>query len=285
MAEIPLDPDNPLDAASLWLEVTDPDEPGQRFRLDLSWLASDYRCIFGAGCLGIERDKPEFGCCPLGAHFTEQADQDRVARVVEQLGPQQWQYHEQAAALGWWQEHDVEVDGQLEPERATVIVDGACILFNRPGFATGAGCALHQWALAAGRPPHEVKPDVCWQLPIRRSYRTVTRPDETTYLEVSIGEYDRRGWGPGGHDLDWYCTRDPIAHDSEQPVYQRYAAELIELMGPAGYAVLAEHAEAFRTGPFVHPATAAARARRTAGAPGAAESAAGSPARADGDER
>ena len=90
--------------------------------------------------------------------------------------------------------------------RKTKVVDGACIFLNRPGFPAGAGCALHQHAVLTGRPPHEAKPDVCWQLPIRRSYRTVERPDDTSYLEVTIAEYDRRGWGPGGHDLDWYCS-------------------------------------------------------------------------------
>ena len=35
----------------------------------------------------------------------------------------------------------------------TRLVDGACIFLNRPGFATGPGCALHQVALARGRQP------------------------------------------------------------------------------------------------------------------------------------
>ena len=61
---------------------------------------------------------------------------------------------------------------------------------------------------------------MCWQLPIRRSYRTVKRPDDSSYLEVSIAEYDRRGWGPGGHDLDWYCSGNPEAHVGREPVYR-----------------------------------------------------------------
>ena len=53
---------------------------------------------------------------------------------------------------------------------------------------------------------------MCWQLPIRRSFRVVERPDDTAYTEITIGEYDRRGWGPGGHDLDWYCSGNTEAH-------------------------------------------------------------------------
>ncbi len=41
----------------------------------------------------------------------------------------------------------------------------------------------------------QTKPDVCWQLPLRRTYRSVRRPDETSYTEVTIGEYGRAGWG------------------------------------------------------------------------------------------
>ena len=63
-----------LDAARTWLEFVDPAEPGQRFRCDLTWLTSDYRCIFGAGCPGIEASRPGDGCCTLGAHLTAADD-------------------------------------------------------------------------------------------------------------------------------------------------------------------------------------------------------------------
>ena len=102
--------------------------------------------------------------------------------------------------------------------------------------APGAGCALHGLALEQGRNPLETKPDVCWQLPIRRTFRTVERQDGTSYTEVSIGEYDRRGWGPGGHDLDWYCSGNTEAHVAPEPVYVTHEPELTELMGAGGYA-------------------------------------------------
>jgi hypothetical protein len=119
------------------------------------------------------------------------------------------------------------------------VFKGACIFLNRPGFAGGAGCALHGWALRNGRHPLETKPDVCWQLPVRRSFRDVERPDGSTYSEVTIAEYDRRGWGSGGHDLDWYCTGRTEAHVAADPVYVSYEPELRELMGAEAYTVLA----------------------------------------------
>ena len=69
-------------------------------------------------------------------------------------------------------------------------------------------------------------------------------PDDSTYLEVTIGEYDRRGWGPGGHDLDWYCSANPQAHVGREPVYRSSRAELVELMGEPAYAELVVRCEA-----------------------------------------
>ncbi len=265
-------PETSLDTPRTWVEFVDPAEPGQLFRCDVTWLTSAYRCIFAAGCLGIDSTRPDDGCCTLGAHFTDADDVARVRAVVDALGPDEWQLREACpGADDWLQEADDDPDAG--PELKTAIIQGACALLNRPGFALGAGCALHRYALSRGLPPHSVKPDVCWQLPIRRAYRRVDRPDETTYLEVTIGEYDRRGWGPGGHDLDWYCSGSPLAHTAEQPLFRTCAPELIELMGPAAYEVLVAncraHLDAFDAldalGPrqgcsaLVHPATIASR--------------------------
>ena len=107
----------------------------------------------------------------------------------------------------------------------------------------GAGCSLHILALKEGREPLETKPDVCWQLPVRRTYDWIDRPDDTRVLQVSIGEYDRRGWGPGGHDLHWWCTSATSAHGAGDPVYVSYRPELTELMGKAGYDRLVELCE------------------------------------------
>jgi hypothetical protein len=131
------------------------------------------------------------------------------------------------------------------------------VFANRNDFAGGAGCALHGLALQQGRNPLETKPDVCWQLPIRRAFRNVERQDGTTYTEVSIGEYDRRGWGAGGHDLDWYCSGNTEAHVAAEPVYVTHEPELTELMGKPAYDELVRHCEAHvrsRSALALHPA-------------------------------
>ncbi|HVX54839.1 hypothetical protein [Nocardioides sp.] len=249
-------PEVPLDFPRAWVEFVNPDDAAEVMRCDLTWLTSSYTCIFGRGCAGIYASAPDVGCCTLGAHFADAADEKRVAGYVAQLTGELWQLKPpgKVRRSDW-----VEKDEEGERKTRTVVVDGqqACVFHNRPGFGGGAGCALHLLALRQGRNPLETKPDVCWQLPIRRTFREVERTDGSTYTEVSIGEYDRRGWGPGGHDLDWYCTGNPVAHVAAEPLYVTSRAELVALMGEAAYAELAHHCEAHlrsRSQLAIHPA-------------------------------
>jgi len=64
-------PETALDIPRMWVEFPDPADAGQRFRCDLTWLTSAWTCIFGSGCAGIYEDRPDDGCCTLGAHFTD----------------------------------------------------------------------------------------------------------------------------------------------------------------------------------------------------------------------
>jgi hypothetical protein len=234
----------------VWVEFADPDDSDQRFRCDLTWLTSSWTCIFGNGCPGIYEDRPDDGCCTLGAHFTDKDDVKRVKEAVRELGEDEWQLHPGTTKVTAWTETE---DDALK----TKVVDGACIFLNRPGFPAGAGCALHQHAVLTGKQPHTVKPDVCWQLPIRRTYRRVEMPDGSSWLETTITEYDRRGWGPGGHDLDWYCSGNTEAHVGVEPLYVTNEPELVELMGRPAYDELVRHCEAHlrsRSALALHPA-------------------------------
>ena len=236
----------------VYVEFADPDDAAQVFKCDLTWLTSQYMCIFGQGCCGIYADRPDDGCCTLGAHFSDKDDERRTRKFMKQLTPETWQFHDVGTSRknAW-------VDTDEDGDRKTAVHEGACIFLNRPGFEGGYGCALHSLAQRQGKNPLETKPDVCWQLPIRRTFRDVELPDGTEYTEVTIGEYDRRGWGPGGHDLDWYCTGNPEAHVAPDPLYVTNEPELVALMGRAAYDELVEHCTAHlesRSRLALHPA-------------------------------
>ncbi len=155
------------------------------------------------------------------------------------------------------------VEDDDEGRRMTRVVDGACIFANREGHPGGIGCALHAYALRVGLEPLETKPEVCWQLPVRREQEWIDRPDGTRILRSTLAEFDRRGWGEGGHDLDWYCTSSPEAHVGGEPMYVSYRPELVALIGDTAYAELADVcAKRLQLGLVaVHPATAQAQAQ------------------------
>jgi hypothetical protein len=248
-------PEVPLDFAREWVQFVDPADPEHLVRADLTWLTSAWTCIFGRGCAGVVEGRPDDGCCSHGAYFTDADDLQRVTAAAEQLTDEDWQL----AAVGRssWTEEEEADDASAEKALKTRVVDGACVFLNRPGFPGGTGCALHRMALRTGVHPLTTKPDVCWQLPIRREQEWVDRPDGTRILQTTIGEFDRRGWGSGGHDLHWWCTGSPIAHVSPEPLVETYGPELTALLGEAAYAELRRLAEsALDRGPIApHPAS------------------------------
>jgi hypothetical protein len=225
-----------LDFPREWVEFLDPADSEHMIRADLTWLLSKWSCVYGNGCHGIIEGRAVEGCCSHGAFFTDEDDQKRVRAAVKRLTPQTWQHYRKGFKN--WTETDELHDSEPALRTATQ-EDGPCVFQNDPDFPGGGGCALHAQALRDGVHPLEYKPDVCWQLPIRRDQKNVKRPDGTKVLQTSLGEFDRRGWGEGGHELDWWCTSSPEARVDKTPVYVSYAPELIALIGRPAYDELA----------------------------------------------
>ncbi len=231
-------PEVDLDFPRHWVEFPDPANPDVvLFRCDLTWLTSNWTCIYGSGCKGVIAESPDSGCCALGAHFADNDDRKRVTAAVARLTPADWEKHEQGRGRKWLEKDD---DGAHK----TAIIGDSCVFSNSRDFANGMGCAFHLLAAREGVHPMELKPDVCWQLPISRSYERVTRDDGTEVLVVSVTEFSRRNWGAGGHSLDWYCSGNTEAHIATVPVYKSCRAELVALIGAEAYDVLAEHCAA-----------------------------------------
>ena len=82
----------PLDFPRAWIEFADPTDAAQIFKCDLTWLTSRWTCIYGRGCHGIDRTKPDDGCCVLGAHFSDKADQKKTRKYAAMLDEDTWQF-------------------------------------------------------------------------------------------------------------------------------------------------------------------------------------------------
>ncbi len=250
-----------LDFPREFVEFFDPDNDEHLIRADLTWLNSSWTCIFGRGCHGIVAGRGDEGCCSHGAFFTDADDEKRVRAAAKLLTPETWQHFRR----GFKNYTEVDsIDGDAPARRTATRSEGSgpCVFLNDAGFPGGGGCALHGQALRDGKHPLEYKPDVCWQLPVRREQEWTKRPDGTKVLLSVISEFDRRGWGEGGHDLHWWCTSSPEAHVGTQPMYEEYGPELVALIGQKAYDKLVELCRARMDGAMIapHPATVAAEA-------------------------
>lgn len=178
--------------------------------------------------------------------YSDEDDEKRVQLAAQHLTPQMWQFYEEARPKKPGGNLRI-TDKDEDDERKTRTVNDACIFLNRkgyeaPGFTGSFGCVLHHLAQKENRHFVETKPDVCWQLPLRRSFE-VREVGEREYSVTVIGEYERLGWGDGGDDFDWYCTSNTEAHIGSEPVYISNRAELIALMGQEPYDILAQHCD------------------------------------------
>ncbi|MDQ1419566.1 MAG: hypothetical protein QOJ52_1528 [Acidimicrobiaceae bacterium] len=257
------------EGAHEWVSFPDPSEE-RTWVFDVTFLLSGWHCIYGAGCQGVltgPAPELEQGCCSYGAHFTDDSDVERVRVAASSLTAAQWQFRRRGQRSGTVRS---EADGTV----VTRLVDGACIFLNRPGFEGGAGCALHRAALEGGGRPMDLKPDVCWQLPLRREDTT----DERGRVTSTVTQWDRRHWGDGGDEFHWWCTSAPDAFGGRKPVYRAMRDELVELCGAAVYDLLAGYLDARggtgRGGARSLPAASAGGA--SAGAASSAGSVAGS---------
>ena len=224
-----------------WVEFENPANPEEIFKCDLTWLTSYWQCIYGNGCCGIDADKPDAGCCSDGAYYTGKEDEKRVFEAAKKLTRADWQFYDQARPKKVGGKLQITEIG-LDKDRKTKKIKDSCIFLNRvgyeaPGYTGSFGCALHHLALKEQVHFVDTKPDICWQLPIRRSWETREYGDEQITVVV-IGEYTRTAWGEGGADFDWYCTSNSEAHVGRVPVYQSSEVELTKMMGPKGYAEL-----------------------------------------------
>ncbi len=249
-----------------WVSFPDPEEE-RTWLFDVTFMESRWTCIFGRGCQGVlTGPAPELvqGCCSYGAHFTGPKDARRVEAAAATLTPEQWQFHDKGRPTGRGRRPNVVVRSK-SGDITTRLVKDACIFLNRTDFPGGPGCALHRAAMDRGVPHLELKPDVCWQLPLRRDDEVA----DDGHVTSVIRQWDRRDWGEGGFEFHWWCTEDPEAFVGTRPVYEELADELVAMVSKKIYKRLVRYLQARAAalgGPAVANGAATAANGATTGA-------------------
>jgi hypothetical protein len=191
------------------------------WRFETDFLESTWTCIWGHGCQGIGPEPVEhlgLGCCSIGADLGDEDESRNIAAFAATLDPDRFEHHTEAREGGIFRD---------DSRTHTRVVDGACIFLNRPGFAGGAGCALHLAAIDANESPIDWKPSVCLQLPIKVDW--VMGADD---VEVAtVRRWTRRDWGAEGETMAWCCTEGSLAYVGDRPVIDSLGEELEAIVG------------------------------------------------------
>ena len=236
-----------------WVTFQDPKRKKHIWHVDVTFLASNYLCIFGQGCQGVLTEKsPEMaqGCCSYGAHSSGAKDRAHVDKVAAKLTADDWQFLKKGRTKkGIWAKVG-------KDDYRTRLVDDACIFLNRPGFGAGPGCAFHTYGMRKGIHHSDVKPEVCWQVPLRN----IEEFDEDANdgkVHHRLTEFARHGWGEGGDEFAWWCTEAPEAFIGTEPVYRSMEPELRKMAGDALFDDIAAYLDARAAAgiaPVRHPA-------------------------------
>lgn len=209
-------------------DVVEVDAGDTVWRFEKSFLESNWTCVWGRGCSGILSEPSEElgqGCCSIGADLGDEDEARMISALAATLEPAVFERHAEAAAGGVFRD---------DKRNHTRVVDSACIFFNRPNFAGGAGCALHLAALAAGESPTEWKPSVCWQLPIKVDW---TQGDGDTEI-ATVRRWSRADWGEEGKTMAWCCTEGDRAYVGDRRVVDSLSDELRQIVGTEVYVEL-----------------------------------------------
>jgi hypothetical protein len=222
-----------------WATFIDPRD-ASTWQLDLTFLASAWKCIYGCGCKGIHGEAVG-GCCQAGV-FIQAHDEDEegaedfelVSERVEQLTDEDWDLRERYKDR-WWKER-----GKGTGSKHTRVHDGMCVFQNRGKGSSGSiGCAFHVAALRRGEDPIDWKPWTCGLVPF-----AIDHSDDDQHHTLRAYEHER-DWGSGdGEPLDWWCLDSPDAYVAGQPVYRTEESLLRRILGDELYEEVVEYMDA-----------------------------------------
>ncbi|CAB5220274.1 hypothetical protein UFOVP238_13 [uncultured Caudovirales phage] len=218
-----------MDGIGEWLSFR---ADGEEWVFETRWMTSNWKCVWGSGCLGIGEEPDELamhGCCSLGAHFVDKDDRENVKANISALTPELWQYHGTKKPI----------HKNKQGDWVTRVVDGACVFLNRPDFGEQgslAGCAFHHAAAEHNESYVDWKPEVCSAVPHRLEY---IEGQDGSFTNL-IREWRRGDWGEGGEEFYWWCTDNSKAYVADDMVYRTCKDELTNIMGEEAYKMMAD---------------------------------------------
>lgn len=193
-----------------WIEVQTPDD--MTWLVDMNFLLSGYRCIWGQGCQGAHHTKVghDEGCCGVGV-TTSRWDRQNVRRRAKELGPDEWAHYGTKRLFTIRERKPQTRLQRLDDGRK-----GLCIFYNREGSGKPHGCALHVAAEARGEDWTEWKPEACVSVPLWVEWNEQLGMFTLQFIERN------NQW----KDLDYWCGEDANAWDSDQPAFMSMEQEL-----------------------------------------------------------
>lgn len=230
-----------------WLEVVIPpqnveEEAEYTIRAHLTFLLSNWECIFGRGCAGLfgVQDSvynDDAGCCTDSFWFSDKDDYEHTAKMIKQLTPDDWddELRAHVEKNGWANIYDSDDDTFNGKGK---VYKGACVFQNRNGGSTGhPGCAFHYLGKRTNQSHVDLMPTVCWQLPLR-----FTEVEDDIY---TLTPWQSNDWNQSVNNFDdmryhcaWWCTDSPEAYIGEGRVYRSLETELRKTLGDHAYDVL-----------------------------------------------
>src|SRR3954454_3032131 len=218
-------------------------------QIDVTFLSSAWRCVFGCGCKGIHCEAVS-GCCSAGVFIQATADDaeggedfDLVKQRVKQLTDDDWDLRPRFKK-DWWNER-----GKGSGSKHTKLHKGACVFANRgDGPSESIGCAFHVAALRRGEDAIDWKPWTCGLVPF-----AIDHSDDDQHHTLRAYHHER-DWGSGdGEPLSWWCIDSPDAYVGAQAVYRSEESLLRRILGDELYGEVVEYMDARYAKPGTTP--------------------------------
>lgn len=236
-----------------WVEFPDPKNDKTTWNVNLTFLMSNWNCLYGKGCpghFGVQSENvfPDIGCCTDGFYVRDEEDMEDIKKNIDRLTDADWdtRLRHHVEKTGGWFRKAGSIDG--EPEYKSRVFEGGCVFANRSdGSAGKPGCAFLALADRLGKEVDDhaegghnthtsYMPQVCHQLPLKFE----DDYDEDTEETIStIDAWDSWKWSEDipedNHDswMAWWCVDAPEAYTGNQPLYVTMEDTLRSEMGAA----------------------------------------------------